>query len=339
ALVGASGSGKSSVILAGVLPRLRAGAITGSAEWIYLDPLTPGARPLDALVATLSRALPGSTPASILTELEDSPDGLDRLARRLVTHPKQRVVLTVDQFEELFSPAVAEEERRCCIYLLVAAVTAADGPTLVLLTFRADFYDRPLRYPALGALLHSHSTVVLPLTTRDLRRAIEGPAALPDVRVTFDEDLVGDLLFDLRGQAGALPLPQFTLNQLFARREGRLLTSQAYQALGGARGALALHAEATYDALPSDEYRGLARALFLRLIDPGLTEQDTTRRRAPISEFVLPDPHQTARLAEVVRTFIAARLLVAARAPASASGSAETTVEVSHEALIREWDR
>ncbi|HXT37331.1 MAG TPA: TIR domain-containing protein, partial [Chloroflexota bacterium] len=183
ALVGASGSGKSSVVLAGMLPRLRAGALIGSTDWIYLDPITPGARPLNALAAALSSALPGGNPAPILAELEDSPDGLDRLARRMVTRPEQRVVLTVDQFEELFSPTVSEEERRCCIDLLVAAVTATDGPTLMLLTLRADFYDRPLRYPALGALLHAHGTVVLPLTTSDLRRAIEGPAGLPDVRV------------------------------------------------------------------------------------------------------------------------------------------------------------
>ena len=91
------------------------------------------------------------------------------------------------------------------------------------------------------------------------------------------------------------------------------MTSQAYQALGGARGALALHAEATYGALASDADRALARALFLRLIDPGLTEQDTTRRRAAISEFVLPDPQRTARLEAVAQAFIAARLLVTAR--------------------------
>jgi WD40 repeat protein len=105
------------------------------------------------------------------------------------------------------------------------------------------------------------------------------------------------------------------------------------------RGALALHAEAAYGALPGEEYRALARALFLRLIDPGATEQDTTRRRATSVEFLLPDPEQSARLQEVAHAFIAARLLVTARTPTGGTGSAETTLEVSHEALIREWDR
>src|SRR6185437_2503386 len=101
--------------------------------------------------------------------------------------------------------------------------------------------------------------------------------------------------FDLRGQSGALPLLQFTLDQLFARRDGSRLTGEAYRALGGVRGALARHAEAAYAALPSDEHRRLARALFLRLIDPGATERDTTRRRADMAEFTTPDPEQSIR--------------------------------------------
>src|SRR6185437_1391951 len=312
ALVGASGSGKSSVVLAGLMPRLRADALPGSAAWIYPPTLTPGAQPLAALARSLATALPDRAPAAIRDELEDGPDALHRLALEIAAQPGRRLVLVVDQFEELFAAAVEEEERRQCIDLLVTAASEPHGPTLVLLTLRADYYDRPLRYPALGALLDARGVAILPPNTADLRQAIEGPAALPDVRITFEGDLVGDLLFDLREQIGALPLLQFTLDQLFTHREGRRLTSEAYRALGGVRGALALHAEATYAALPGEEHRGLARALFLRLIDPGVTEQDTTRRRAVRSEFILPDPVQTERLQVVVDAFIAARLLVAA---------------------------
>ena len=335
ALVGASGSGKSSVVLAGLLPRLRAGALPGSAGWIYPPPLTPGAHPLAALARSLASALPGRAPTAISDELEDGPDALHRLAMEIASQPGRRLVLVVDQFEELFAAAVEEEERRHCVDLLVTAACESRGSALVLLTLRADYYDRPLRYPVLGALFNARGVAILPPTTADLRQAIEGPAALPDVQITFDEDLVGDLLFELREQAGALPLLQFTLDQLFMHRENRRLTSNAYRALGGVRGALALHAEATYAALPSEEHRALARALFLRLIDPGVTEQDTTRRRAIRSEFILPDPVQTERLQAVVDAFIAARLLVAA----GGGGPTETTVEVSHEALIREWGR
>ena len=339
ALVGASGSGKSSVVLAGLLPRLRAGALAYSDRWIYLPPVVPGTRPLDALALALSHALPAGDTQAIREQLEHSPDALHTLAGELAAHPEQRVVLVIDQCEELFAAAVDEQERQCTIELLATAATAPGGSVLVLLTLRADFYDRPLRYPVLGALIDAHGIATLPPSIADLRRAIEGPAALPDVRITFEEDLVGDLLFDLRGQAGALPLLQFTLDQLFARRDGLRLTRAAYIALGGVRGALARHAETTYAVLAGEEERALARALFLRLIDPGATEQDTTRRRLATAELEFPDRLQTERMRAVVDAFIAARLLVAAQAPASPDRAAEITVEVSHEALIREWQR
>ena len=339
ALVGASGSGKSSAVLAGLLPRLRANALPGSAAWIYLTPVTPGARPLDALAHSLARALPNDDPTAIRAALDQSPEALDEIARRLITSASQRAVLVIDQGEELFAGACREEERLRCIDLLVTATVVPDGPLLVILTLRADFYDRPLRYPAFGALMHARSVVTLPPTVSDLRRAIEGPAALPDVQISFDDDLVGDLLFDLRGQSGALPLLQFTLDQLFARRDGSRLTGAAYRALGGVRGALARHAEAAYDALPSEEHRRLARALFLRLIDPGITERDTSRRRADSAEFTAPDPDQSARLHEVIDAFVTARLLVVSRGEATGTDVPRTTIEVSHEALIREWAR
>jgi WD40 repeat protein len=207
-------------------------------------------------------------------------------------------------------------------------------------TLRADFYDRPMRYPALGALMEAGGVSVLPMSYPELRAAVIGPAVLADVRLEFEDDLVGDLLFDVQGQAGALPLLQFTLDQLFERRDGRRLTGEAYQRIGGVRGALARHAEATYADLPSEEHRRLAWALFLRLADPGVTEQDTTRRRAAIAELLLPDPRQTALLRQVADTFIAARLLTTTSQSAFAiAGAATTMLEVSHEALFREWER
>ena len=171
------------------------------------------------------------------------------------------------------------------------------------------------------------------MAIHELREVIEKPAVLPDVRLTFEGDLVGDLLFEVQGQVGALPLLQYTLDQLFQRRSGRQLTLSAYHELGGVKGALTKQAEDTYTALPSDEHRKLARALFMRLIDPGATEQDTTRRRAALSEFSLADTIQTRLLQEVVDAFIKARLLTTNEIAGT------TTIEVSHEALIREWPR
>jgi hypothetical protein len=239
----------------------------------------------------------------------------------------------VDQFEELFTQTTSEDERRHFLDLLVTAITEPRGPVIVLLTLRADFYDRPLAYPVLGQLIPSHQMVMLPMNIHEQREVIEKPAALPGVRLTFEGDLVGDLLFEVQGQVGALPLLQFTLDQLFQRRSGRQLTLSAYRELGGVKGALTSQAEETYSALPSDEHCKLARALFVRLIDPGASEQDTTRRRAALSEFTLAEVSQTLLLQQVIDAFITARLLTTNEIAGT------TTIEVSHEALIREWPR
>jgi hypothetical protein len=333
-VVGPSGSGKSSVVLAGLLPRLQRGALAGSRDWVYLDPLVPGVRPMEGLALTLLGRIPQrSLPTLFADLLEESGRALHLLASSLARRPGQRVVLVVDQFEELFSPAITEQERRRFLRLLVTAATEPGGPLVVVLTLRADFSDRPMQYPDLARLLHAHQQPVLPLELKDLREVIERPAALTDVQLTFEGDLVGDLLFDVQGQAGALPLLQFALDRLFQRRVEHRLTQVAYREIGGVKGALAQHAEATYAALPSDEHRRLARALFLRLISPGATEQDTTRRRAALAELSLPDPTQTTQMRQVADAFVSARLLVTNEVAGT------TTVEVSHEALIREWPR
>lgn len=333
-LLGPSGSGKSSVIMAGLLPRLQAGVLPGSQDWRYLDPLVPGDHPLERLTLALAGALPERSLASLREDLEDdAARGLHLLAGRIAGAGERRAVLMVDQFEELFTLTRDEDERRRFIDLLVNAASEPRGQCIVLVTLRADFYDRPLKYPALGKLLEECSRALLPMDVTDLRHAIEKPAALPDVRLTFDDGLVGDLLFEVRGEPAPLPLLQFALDQLFQRREGRHLTRAAYTQIGGVRGALARHAEQIYLGLPSDEHRRMARGLFLRLIEPGATEQDTTRRRAALTELDLPDAEGTRLLRETADTFINARLLVASRA------GAVDTLEVGHEALIAVWER
>ncbi len=337
AVVGPSGSGKSSVVMAGLLPHLQQDRIPGSSQWLYLDPIVPGVHPVESLTLALSELLSEKSLKSIREDLEDEgARGLHMHAlalTKLQKRPGSRVVLLVDQFEELFTLTALEAERRHFIDLLTTAATEPRGLVLVVLTLRADFYDRPMAYPLLSRIIQQHLVSVLPMEVRDLRAVIEQPARLPDVNVTFEGDLVGDLLFEMRGQIGALPLLEFTLDQLFERQRERHLTLQAYDEIGGVKGALTKHAEATYQALPSEQHRKLARTLFLRLIDPGATEQDTTRRRATLNEFVLSDAAQTALLQETMNAFITARLL-------TTNEIAHTTmVEVSHEALIREWPR
>ena len=334
AVVGPSGSGKSSVAMAGLLPELRKGAIAGSSEWTYLQPILPGAHPFEALAKALASDFPQRSLESLREDLEaNSALGLHLLASQIAKRPDSKVVLLVDQFEELFTLTTSKEKRQRFIDVLVAAITEPRGPVVVILTLRADFYDRPTQYPELARLIEKHHRLVLPMDLKDLRSVIEGPVKLPDVQLNFEGDLVGDLLFDVQGQAGALPLLQFTLDQLFQRRSGHLLTFKAYYELGGVKGSLSKKAEETYAALSTDEHRRLARALFMRLIDPGATEQDTTRRRAALTELSLPDPKQTQMLEDVADAFVIARLLTTNEIAGT------PTIEVSHEALIRAWKR
>ena len=334
ALIGPSGSGKSSVMMAGLLPKLQHDTLPDSAKWTYLEPMVPGKHPLEALALVLKPYFPDSSIKTLREDLDDDATrGLHLLATQLVKKSDTRVVLLVDQFEELFTQTESEAERQQFVELLLTAATEPHGPVVVLLTIRADFYDRPMQYPALNRLLQAHLRQVLPMDVEDLRATIEQPAALPDVRLTFEGNMVGDLLFEIQGQVGALPLLQFTLYQLFDRRSGHRLTLQAYHEIGGVKGALAQHAEKTYTSLPTDEHRRLARALFLRLIEPGATEQDTTRRRAALTEFEFDDAKQTKVMSETIDAFVAARLLM------TNDIAGVKTLEVSHEAVIREWPR
>jgi predicted outer membrane repeat protein len=334
AIIGPSGSGKSSVVMAGLLPRLQTGGLPGSEHWVYLDPITPGNHPVESLALAFAQRVPDRSLKTIREDLsDDSTSGVHLLACLLSKLEEERVVLFIDQFEEVFTQRTSEEERQHFLDLLVTAVSEPQGPVIVILTLRADFYDRPMQYPELFHLIEAHHSFVLPMTLKELRDVIEKPAELPDVQLTFEDNLVSDLLFEVQEQTGALPLLQFTLDQLFQRRNDHQLTLRAYEEIGGVKGAVAKHAEMTYNRLPSEEHRKLARGLFLRLIDPGATAQDTTRRPIPHSELVLVNPKETIMLEEVTRAFISARLLT------SNSKSGKATVEVSHEAVIREWTR
>ncbi len=330
-ILGSSGAGKSSLVMAGLIPRLQAGAVPNSQHWIYLPTVFPGLRPLEALADVLADTLNLSI-KRVMEDL-DSTRGLHLLAKRMVRESEGYVVLVIDQLEELFTQTIDAYERTQFIDLLVTAATEADGVLLPLVTLRADFYDRPMDHHGLGKLLEQSSRSILPMRVADLRDVIEKPAQLPDVQLIFEEGLVGDLLFDVRGQAGSLPLLQFALDQLVERRRGNLLTHDAYAAMGGVRGAIASHADAVYESLPDEVHQELTRVLFLRMIEPGETDLDTTRRRVPTSDLTTSDSEQTHILSQLIEIFTHQRLLTTNKI-----GSI-STIEVSHEALIREWGR
>jgi len=214
--------------------------------------------------------------------LEDETLGMLRAALRILPDDMSRLVLVIDQFEELFTLVEDEAERRRFLVNLVAAMDDPHARVVVVLTLRADSYHKPLGYMDLAARLASNVVNVLPLTSDELEAAAQEPAARNGV--TLEPALLAELLADVIGEPGALPIFQYALTELFDRRESNVLTVAAYRAMGGVRGALSRRADDLYHRLTFDEQEA-ARQLFLRLVS--ITEHDDWgRRRVPASEIV-----------------------------------------------------
>ncbi|HUS15723.1 MAG TPA: protein kinase, partial [Chloroflexia bacterium] len=327
AVVGPSGSGKSSAVRAGLVPALRRGAVPDLPAPFVTD-LTPGPAPLEQIEQALLRVAVRQ-PRDLRALLQAGPDGLIRaVAAILPDDGGTELVLVLDQFEEVFTLGDDEAARVGLLDMLRAAALAPGSRLRVILTLRADFYDRPLLYPQLGDLLRERTEVVVPLTRAELQAAISGPAARVGVEV--EPALLATLMQEVSEQPGMLPLLQYTLTELFAERTGRRLTLAAYVAAGGVLGSLGLRADAIYAALdPAAQV--VARQVFLRLVTLGEGAEDT-RRRARQTELaaLAPDP---GALAAVLDAFGQHWLLTFDRDPRTR----EPTVEVAHEALIRTW--
>jgi WD40 repeat protein/DNA-binding SARP family transcriptional activator len=328
AVVGPSGCGKSSAVTAGLLPALRGGALPGSEGWRIVR-ILPGLHPLDELETGL-RQLAADPPAGLGEELRRDERGLLRAAQLVLPEDGGELLLVIDQFEEVFTLAADSGERDHLLELLTAAVAGPRSRVRVVVALRADFYDRPLMVPGFSELVRQRTEVVVPLTAEELARAVASPAK--GVGVAYEPGLVAEIVADVVEQPGALPLLQYALTQLFERRTDRTLTREAYRAIGGVPGALGRRAEDLYAALDG-EGQALARQLFLRLVTLGEGTEDT-RRRVPRAELLSlgDDPQQMERLFD---TFGLARLLTFDRDPLT-NGA---TVEVAHEALLREWGR
>jgi serine/threonine protein kinase/DNA-binding XRE family transcriptional regulator len=350
AVVGPSGSGKSSVVRAGLIPALRRGGLPGSERWFVVE-LFPGAHPLEELEAALLRVAV-NPPESLLGQLQEDQRGLARAVKRVLPSDEEiELVLVIDQFEELFTLTQDENVRAHILASLVAAVLDPRSRVRVIVTLRADFIDRPLQYVDFGELLRERTEFVLPLAPGELEQAIVGPAAR--VGVVPEPEVVVAIVENIGERPGALPLLQYALTELFERRQGRTLTLAAYRESGGIRGALARRADETYNKLDASEQEAV-RQLFLRLITLGEGAEDTRRRvlhselsalRKDERRTTNDDSHPTAPSSSVLRrpsamdavidAYGRARLLSFDRDPITR----EPTVEVAHEALLREWGR
>ncbi len=328
AVVGPSGSGKSSVVKAGLLPKIRTGAIEGSERWFIVE-MTPGARPYEELEIALLR-IAVNPPTSLMEQLQADERGLLRAVSRVLPSADSTLVLVIDQFEEVFTQLENEAVRRQFLTSLLTAIQESRGNLRVIMTLRADFYDKPLLYADFGQLFRRCTEVVLPLSREELNEAITKPARIANLNL--EPGLVEAITKDVGEQPGALPLLQYALTELYQRRRGNLLTLDAYHEINGAMGALARRAEQTYLEL-DETCQKAARQIFLRLVTLGEGTEDT-RRRVRQDELMSLTTDNTA-VQNVLDTYGSYRLLTFDRDPLTRV----PTVEVAHEALIRSWDR
>jgi DNA-binding SARP family transcriptional activator/WD40 repeat protein len=301
ALVGASGSGKSSVLRAGLLPALAAGVLPGSAAW--------------RVVLTQ----PGATPNADLCRLLDD-DVIDLDAPTSAMTERGRRVVVVDQLEELFTACDDAGERDAFASTLRDVVRAGG---VAILAIRADQLTFVGDVPVLAELFGGNDVLVGAIPERELRDVIVGPAERAGLRL--EDGLVDEVIADARNSSGVLPLMQTALLETWARRSGDELTIDGYRASGGVHGAVARLAESAY-ARMTPAVQDCARRMLLRLADASDDGALDLRRRVRIEDVVVPhDSDAAVAYEELLRN----RLLTVS----------DGTVEVAHEALLREWPR
>ena len=354
---GVSGAGKSSLLQAGVLPRIRGAGLAfapGAARWPCLV-FTPGRSPLDELALRVA-VLAGADAAAVRRGLDADPAGFALTARQAALAPppgpgsdpdgpaagrhsvpqsrQPRLLLVVDQFEQLFTQCADEDQRQAFITALGAASSARPGPddapaALVVLGVRADFEARCADYPQLADAVQDRYLVTA-MTERQLRMAITEPAKAAGSRV--EDDLTEVLLAEVRTRqpgisgAGVLPLLSHALDQAWRSRAGEALTLADYERTGGIEGAVADSAQRAYDQLTSGQ-QAAARHVFTRLTATSSDGVDTADRATRAELTHGKSPAEVRDVEEVLEAFAAERLLTLAA----------DSVQISHEVLLTAW--
>jgi len=329
AVLGSSGSGKSSLVFAGLIPQLRQ-----NSQWLIAT-CRPQNAPLREISVTLIDALYQTELNEInrISEIKALTSGLEQqtleltdiIARIFDKHPTTRLLLVIDQFEELYTLSPTTTQSLFLNHLLNFLEQHTTPPkTTVLITLRADFLGYALSHPKLAKLLDTYRNKMLgDLSDADLSLAIEQPARA--LNVTFEEGLAERIVRDVGEQAGSLPLLQFALQQLWERRDQNRLTHAGYEVLGTVTQALARHADQVYERF-SETGKALFRQLFVQMVRPGEGTEDTRQ--------VMMLPADPARH-EIIRQLANERLVVTRHD----ANTGENTVEIAHEALIRHWQR
>jgi WD40 repeat protein len=338
-VVGRSGSGKSSLVYAGLVPALRRET---NRYWNVLS-LRPGSEPLRALAAAFNPRTESEGAAVYADKIgreaeklrEGEPDLLSHMIREDLNRAEEkpdRLLLYIDQWEELYVQGPSHDARQRdrhagdvsrFIDLLLNATRST--PVTVVATVRADFYDPLISHPEIRGLLKNQQVLIASMTRSELKTTIVEPARM--VGLSCDPPTLVDRILDEAGaDEGMLPLLQYALKETWNRREGNRLTADSYTRSGGVREAIRITAERTFDALSPEEQQA-ARQLFLRLVTPGEGQEDTRARAAM--------PTETVQI-RIIEQFASSRtrLLVTGFDRAK-----RPVVEVAHEALIRTWPR
>jgi WD40 repeat protein len=332
AVVGASGAGKSSLIRAGVLAALKR-----SGEGWDAHIVRPGRQPLAALAVLmhpdsspgggdLGVALDDGPPHTGVEQLRAEPGILGARLRARATSKRRRVVVFVDQLEELYTLGASPAERAAFLGCLAAVADDAASPLRVLVSMRSDFLDRLAEDPRLGAEVTRGLVLLSPMDRESMREALVRPLEASEHR--FEPALVDRMVDAVTATPGALPLLQFTAARLWERRDRdrRLLTEASYEQLGGVAGALAIHADAVLAGMSAAQ-QALARAVLERMVTP-----ERTRALVSVAELhaLRGDP---ALVDDIVEHLAAMRLVVTERGAAAG----DATVELVHESLIVRW--
>ena len=326
-VVGPSGSGKSSLVLAALIPALKNDRIPGSADWQYVPSFVPGSDPLKNLATSLG-ALYRQPHEWALQQVEEMKQDSKHLSKLVTSFSPEPAVVVIDQFEEVFTLCLNDSLRTAFIDNILNLATTPGANNQVVLTLRTDYETYLAQNPALMALFEDGQVRVMPLTVAELRSAIEEPAK--HINLRFEEGVVDSLVKDILGEPEGLPLLQFTLLRLWKGREngGNRITLNEYRKLGGARRALALTADDFYASL-NEANRITLRRIMLRLALPSGTAEvlrNTVKREALYFE----DPR---RVNDVLDQLADAGLIRVTKA----DDRRDDKIEIAHEALVRHW--
>ncbi len=342
-IIGASGSGKSSVVRAGLIPEL-----LNNRGWRVIEPIKPGFEPLEELRTAFKQCFKQANKQKQFQTLSNNyPNNLPEIIENLPG--AEKLLLVVDQFEEVFTVCANKEERQRFIDLLTQVVEITDSRLAVVITMRADFLEPCLQYPSLTQLIQTQAVYMPPLTGVDLKDTIAEPAKLQGHSV--EEGLLLKILEDVKQEPGFLPLLEFALTKLWEKRDRNQhqLTLEEYEKLGELTGALNLHAENVYlyqdfeEELPTQkrtqqEKEWIGR-IFLRLVRTGEGEKDTRQRqpKATLLNIAGDDANQQQELSELLdgeAGLVKGRLLVTGK-----DEKGEAWIDLAHEALIEGWQQ